>query len=62
MGQKKAIMATAHLLLIIAYHILKDLKPYEELGVDYYKAKQHDPVKLMIKKLSQAGYTVVAAS
>jgi hypothetical protein len=33
---KKAIVAVAHSILVIAYHILKDGQPYNELGADYF--------------------------
>ncbi|GCE25174.1 hypothetical protein KDA_06580 [Dictyobacter alpinus] len=28
-------MAVAHSLLVIIYHVLRDKKPYEELGAEY---------------------------
>lgn len=34
-GKKRALMATAHLLLVIAYYILQRGVPYQELGNDY---------------------------
>ncbi|MCO7126068.1 IS110 family transposase [Sporolactobacillus shoreicorticis] len=40
-GPKKAIMALAHLILKIIYHVLKEKRPYKELGPDYLlKRKQ----------------------
>lgn len=35
-GKKRTIVAVAHTMLIIAYHILKRGCPYQELGGDYF--------------------------
>jgi transposase len=35
-GRKKALVAVAHSLLVIAYHILKDGTTYHDLGHDYF--------------------------
>ncbi len=63
-GKKKALLAIAHAILVIAYHLLKDHQQYHELGGDYFdklnpkaKAKR---TKRYIKELEQLGYTVVA--
>ena len=42
-GKKKAIVAIAHAILVIAYHILKYKTPYYDLGSDYFDKlnKQH---------------------
>jgi transposase len=58
MGEKKAILAIGHLLLVISYNALKDLKPYNELGADYFTQKPPH-INLMIKKLLRAGYAVI---
>ncbi|UTW69751.1 transposase [Anaerobacillus sp. HL2] len=34
-GKKKAHIASAHLIIVIAYNILKTGEPYQELGSDY---------------------------
>jgi transposase len=59
MGEKKAIFAIAHSLLTIAYHILKDLVPYKEIGPDYAEKNKPNHINLMIKKLIKAGYCVI---
>lgn len=33
-GHKKAVVAAAHSILVIAYHVLESGVPYEELGAD----------------------------
>ncbi len=35
MGHKKAIVALAHRILVIIYHLLKEQQPYRELGPDH---------------------------
>jgi len=35
-GDKKAIVAVAHSILVIAYHVLRDGASYRELGGDYF--------------------------
>jgi transposase len=58
-GHKRAIVAVAHKLLVIIYHMLKDKKPYQELGADYYQ--QLDGAKVerrAVARLEQLGYAV----
>jgi transposase len=47
-GPSKALTATARKLAVIYYHMVKDSKPYRELGEEYY-LKQHE--KRHLKKL-----------
>ena len=58
-GKKKAIVAVAHSLLVIAYHILKDGTLYRELGHDYFDRR--DTVRLqrrLITRLESLGLRV----
>ena len=58
-GKKKAIVAVAHKLLIIIYHVLSTKKPYEELGADYFD--QLDKARIerrAVQRLEQLGYIV----
>lgn len=57
-GKKKAQIATAHLIITIAYNILKTGEPYEELGPDYVQQKQQDKELKMIEYLKRKGYTI----
>lgn len=57
-GAKKAQMATAHLLLKIAYNIIKTGEPYKELGPDYMKQKQESKEQRMIEYLKRKGYEI----
>lgn len=61
-GKKKAILALAHKLLIIIYHVLRTKKPYTELGAGYFD--QLDAARIQrhsIQRLEQLGYTVTLA-
>ena len=58
-GKKKAIVAVAHSLLVIAYHILKEGTVYRELGHDYFDKR--DTVRLqrrLITRLESLGLRV----
>ncbi|MGV2828536.1 IS110 family transposase, partial [Myxosarcina sp. GI1(2024)] len=35
-GKKRALVAVAHSILIIAYHIIRRREPYQDLGADYF--------------------------
>lgn len=39
-GHKKAVVAVAHAILVIAYHVLKHQTTYRELGADYYDKRR----------------------
>ena len=58
-GKKKAIMAVAHSILVIAYHLIKDKEPYRDLGSDYFdKRRPEATAKRLLKRLEQLGYEV----
>ena len=58
-GKHKAAMAVAHSVLVIIYHLLRDKRPYADLGADYFdrldtaRIQQHH-----VHRLEQLGYTV----
>ena len=61
-GKKKAILAVAHKVLVIIYHILRTKKPYAELGPDYFD--QLEAARLErhhVRRLEQLGYSVTLA-
>lgn len=58
-GKMKARVASAHLILTIAYNILKTGEPYQELGPNYLKEEQKDQELKMIEHLKRKGYTIV---
>lgn len=58
-GKKKAIIAVAHALLVIIFHMLVRNEPYRELGGDYFD--QQDPettAKRLVKRIEKLGYAV----
>ncbi len=54
LGAPKAITATAHKIARIIYHMLREGKPYEELGQDYYEKKYRERVIRNLKKKQKA--------
>jgi transposase len=57
-GWGRAVVAVAHKLIVIAYHMLKDRLPYRELGGDYFDQKNPERVaKRLIGRLERLGYT-----
>ncbi len=58
-GKKKAIVALAHSILVIIYHVLKEKQSYQELGPRYFEEKEQETVKRRaIRHLEQLGYQV----
>lgn len=57
-GKMKARIATANLILKIAYHIIKTGEPYQELGPEYMKEKQQTKELKMVEYLKRKGYRI----
>lgn len=58
-GKKRALIAVAHSLLIVIYHVLKDHTEYKELGADYFdKLNSKRLVPYLVKRLQNLGYEV----
>jgi len=59
-GHKKAIVAVAHSVLVIAYNLLEGDQPYNELGGDYFiECQQKDAYqRRLVKQLERMGYDV----
>ena len=58
-GKYKAVMAVAHTLLVIIYHMLRDHVPYADLGPDYVgRLDQACVERHHVRRLEQLGYTV----
>lgn len=58
-GQKRAVVAVAHSLLIAFYHILRDDVSYQDLGVEHFERLA--PAKLtrsLVNRLERLGYKV----
>jgi transposase len=59
-GKKRAIMAVAHAILVIAYHLIKRQEPYRELGGDYFDQRRPEATaKRLLKRLQKLGYEIV---
>jgi transposase len=55
-GQKKVTVATAHLLLRIICHMIKERSSYFEMGSEYLP-NQTGKVDYLVKKLEAEGFT-----
>jgi transposase len=58
-GKKRALVALAHTMLIIAYHLLKRGVRYEELGPDYLgRSQQERLTRQLVRRLERLGHQV----
>lgn len=57
-GEKKAVVATAHLLIRIVYAILRDRTPYSEQGNYYEQENKEKAVNHLVKQLKNLGYEI----
>lgn len=58
-GKKRAAVAVAHSILVIAYHLLKNGTVYTDLGADYFEQRNEQQVqKQLVKRLERLGYKV----
>jgi transposase len=58
-GKKRAIMAVAHSILVIAYHLIQRQEPYRELGGNYFdELRPEATTKRLVKRLERLGYQV----
>jgi transposase len=59
-GHSKAIVAVAHSILLSAYYILRDGKPYEDLGGDYFLRRENPEhlARHLVSQLERLGQHV----
>jgi transposase len=58
-GRKRALVAVAHSLLGVIYHVLKEGRVYEELGGDYFDRLQGERLtRHLVKRLESLGHRV----
>jgi transposase len=59
-GHSKAIVAVAHSILVSAYYILRDGKPYEDLGGDYFLRRENPEhlARHLVSQLERLGQHV----
>jgi transposase len=62
-GRKRALLAVAHTLLVIAWHVLKRGCTYQELGGDYFeKLHQEKLQRTLVRRLERMGHRVILLS
>jgi transposase len=62
LGKKKALIAVAHSLLVIVYHVLTEDREYEEPGGNYFDERDRQTVqRRLVRRLEQLGYHVTLA-
>jgi transposase len=58
-GKKRALIAVAHSILVIAYHLLKEAKTYSDLGGDFFDRLEPERLKrYYVKRLQHLGHKV----
>lgn len=58
-GKKRALIAVAHSILVIAYHILKDGTVYQDLGQNYFDERDKEAViRREVRRLEKLGCKV----
>lgn len=58
-GKKRAILAVAHSILVMAYHMIRNNEPYREAGADYFDhLRPTDTANRLKKRLEALGYQV----
>lgn len=59
-GHKKAVVAVAHTILVIIYHMLKDRVPYHEVGAAYLDQRDREQTtRRYVKQLERLGHRVI---
>lgn len=62
-GSKRAAVAVAHSLIVIAYHVLRDQRTYCDLGPNWFDQVDRDHVRRrLVKRLEALGYQVSVAA
>jgi transposase len=58
-GGKRAVLAVAHTVLVMAYYILKRKESYEDLGADYFDRLNADAIRRsLVRRLERLGHRV----
>lgn len=58
-GKNRAIVAVAHSILVMSYHILNRQQPYRELGGNYFDERKKESILHgLVKRISKLGYEV----
>jgi transposase len=58
-GRKKALVAVAHSILIIAYHLIEKQQTYHDLGANYFDQRNSQATALrLLHRLEKLGYNI----
>lgn len=58
-GRKRALLAVGHAILVVAYHLLKERTPYQELGGDFFdRLHEGRLTRYLVKRLEKLGHQV----
>jgi transposase len=58
-GRKRAILAVAHSILVIAYHLIERNQDYQELGASFFDQRKPEvTVRRLVSRLQRIGYAV----
>ena len=58
-GKKRAAVAVAHFILVIAYHIIRRGTAYVDLGTNYFDERKAETVQhQLVKRLERLGFKV----
>jgi len=61
-GKYKAIVAVSHTLLVVIYSMLRDQRPYHDLGPDYFDRLDTQRLQRQyVRRLEHLGYVVTLA-
>ncbi len=60
-GHKRATIAVAHSILVIAYYVLERGEPYSDLGADYFADRQSSEAyrNRLVRQLERLGHKVI---
>jgi transposase len=62
-GKKRAILAVAHSMLVMAYYMIQRKEPYRDAGADFFDRLQpEDTARRLVKRLESLGYHVTLQS
>jgi transposase len=58
-GKKRAVVAVAHTILIMAYHMLRCREPYQDLERNYFDERERAAIaRQSVRRLEQLGFQV----
>jgi transposase len=62
-GKKRAMLAVAHSMLVMAYYMIQRQEPYRDAGADFFDRLQpEDTARRLVKRLESLGYHVTLQS